>query len=136
MSRQGLRRESIISRPLPLWLLIAMASAFLCACSPSDESATTAASQEKPRVRNVPDPAMESPPETAVGKPVKIDRLPGEVALDETGERIFIPQMGWLPLHEFWELYQNQPERLPDDLDLEAVHEIRLSLAEQDHDQS
>ncbi len=70
-----------------------------------------------------------------IGKPVRIDRLPTEITLNETQDQIFVPSMGWLPLQDFWELYENDPARLPDNLDLQAVHQIRLSMAEQDHDQ-
>lgn len=39
--------------------------------------------------------------------------------------RVFIPELGWRDEAEFWELYANEPELLPDSLDLFALHQLR-----------
>ena len=39
--------------------------------------------------------------------------------------RVFIPELGWLDEPVFWEIYINEPEKLPDSLDLYAVHQLR-----------
>ncbi len=39
--------------------------------------------------------------------------------------RVFIPELGWLDEREFWEMYTNEVEKLPDTLDLYAVHLLR-----------
>ncbi len=39
--------------------------------------------------------------------------------------RVFIPELGWLDEREFWEMYTNEAEKLPDSLDLYAVHLLR-----------
>ena len=39
--------------------------------------------------------------------------------------RVFFPELGWLNEPEFWEMYSNEPEKLPDSLDLYAAHQLR-----------
>jgi len=41
------------------------------------------------------------------------------------GGRVFIPELGWLDEGAFWEMYTSEPEKLPDTLDLYAVHQLR-----------
>jgi hypothetical protein len=89
-----------------------------------------------PTINNVPDPAMDPPQELAIAKAVKIDVLPTALTLDEEQNRIFVPEMGWMPLEEFWHIYESNPARLPASLDFRAVHQIRLSLADKDHDEA
>lgn len=104
-------------------------------CGGGGESATSA-QPEGPTIYNLPDPAMEGPTGPEIARPVKIDVLPVELTLDEEGGRIFVPEMGWLPLDEFWHIYDTNPARFPDSLDYRAVHQIRLSLADKDHDEA
>jgi hypothetical protein len=121
------------------WFFMATAAVLVCACSGSDENAQSDGVAEPPaRVGNVPDPAMELPaqPEPEIGKPYRVDTLPTEITLNDTQDQIFLPSMGWVPLEEFWDLYENHPARLPDNLDFQAIHSIRLSLAGQDDDES
>ena len=39
--------------------------------------------------------------------------------------RVFFPELGWLDEPAFWEMYTNEPEKLPDSLDLYAAHQLR-----------
>lgn len=45
--------------------------------------------------------------------------------LDESGENMFVPGLGWMATEEFWHLYENDVSRLPPDIDLAAVHALR-----------
>ena len=79
---------------------------------------------------------MESPAEPEIGRAVRIDTLPTELTLNDTQDEVFVPGMGWVPLDKLWDLYENDPARLPDNFDFQALRSIRESLAEQDHDDS
>lgn len=108
-------------------------SIFLSACSPPD----TATSSFAPR--DVGDPAMATQPAVVVqqvdegampeAQVLAVAAIVPEVPrLDETGEKIFIPELGWLPTAEFMDMYENRPEQLPHSLDLFAIHEIKQEL--------
>ncbi|MEZ5559646.1 MAG: hypothetical protein R3E86_14020 [Pseudomonadales bacterium] len=59
-------------------------------------------------------------PETAA-----TDIAPTTPQYDATGEKIFIPGRGWMVATEFWDLYEHDPRQLPDDLDFQAIHDLR-----------
>jgi hypothetical protein len=59
------------------------------------------------------EPSSQSSAETDPETPVRKDG------------RVFIPELGWRDEAEFWELYANEPEQLPDSLDLYALHQLR-----------
>ncbi len=50
---------------------------------------------------------------------------PDTLRYDESGERIFVPGLGWFAAGDFWALYDSDPARLPNDLDVGAVHVLR-----------
>ncbi len=50
---------------------------------------------------------------------------PDTLRYDASGERIFVPGLGWLAAGAFWALYDSDPAQLPDDLDARAVHVLR-----------
>ena len=86
-------------------------------------------------IRDVPDPAMEPVAEEPdIALATRIDVLPTVLTLDETQQRIFVPDLGWLPLAEFWDIYENNPARLPPDFDYKAMHQLKLSMAGKKHD--
>ena len=52
---------------------------------------------------------------------------PSGILRDVAKQRLYIPGMGWMPEREFWRLYEEQPMRLPQDLDMYTVHQLRQS---------
>lgn len=64
-------------------------------------------------------PHADQPIDPEPSVPANIPRL------DESGERIFIPDIGWLPAAEFWDRYDNDPGSLPGNLDFHAIHLLR-----------
>ncbi len=86
--------------------------------------------RDAPVIRTVSDPAMQ-PAQDPVALPVQ-GRVPPASALppegftiDRAGERVFLPGQGWLGYAAFWDLYYNHPERLPHDVDHQALHRLR-----------
>ena len=94
-----------------------------------------------PTIRDNDDPAMQTTaPETQEqssdaadisgastdnGSSDEIELASAVPHLDDNGERIFIPDLGWLPVAEFWELYENDPSALPSTLDYHAIHLLK-----------
>lgn len=77
---------------------------------------------------------MEPLPAPEMATATRIDVLPTKITLDKENDKVFIPELGWLPLQEFWDIYETNPARLPADLDYKAVHQLKISLAETDND--
>ena len=50
---------------------------------------------------------------------------PSSMQVDLEGRRVFLPHEGWLTAEEFWRIYFDEPQRLPGDLDFEAVNQLR-----------
>ena len=50
--------------------------------------------------------------------------LPEESTVDLANRRVFLAGRGWLSAEEFTLIYNERPEILPDDLDLEAAHRL------------
>ena len=119
-------------------LLLAGCLWLLSGCGAEAPSEVPASQSSDLSTRDVPDPAMEPVPEPVpeITDAIRIDVLPTEITFDENNERIFIPEMGWMPFDEFWHIYETEPARLPANMDYKAVHQIRLSLADQDDDES
>lgn len=117
------------NKALALAILLAMVGA--CGDPAPEDGAGVAADQ----VRDVADPAMEPvAAEPAIALATKADVLPTALTLDEPQQRIFVPDLGWLPLAEFWDIYENNPARLPPDFDYKAMHQLKVSMAGKNHD--
>ena len=140
MNLRGAQRRNGLFHKFLRWSSVATVIALVCACSGPDDTADgplgSDAADPSPQVISVPDPAMESPAEPEIGRAVRIDTLPTELTLNDTQDEVFVPGMGWVPLDKLWDLYENDPARLPDNFDFQALRSIRESLAEQDHDDS
>ena len=122
-------------------MIVAGCSILLYACERGSEPAST--------TRAVDDPAMavvesESAGTTEPSDPAAVtersltDRadtstaaLPEESTVDLANRRVFLAGRGWLSAEEFTLIYNERPEILPDDLDLEAAH--RLLQQESEH---
>ena len=116
-------------------LVLAIVLCLVAACEGPTEDDSVVASPQQPLRHLVSDPAMDPPgAELPVALAVKADVLPTLLTVDEAQQRIFIPDLGWLPLAEFWDVYENNPARLPPDLDYKAVHQLKLSMAGKKHD--
>lgn len=86
------------------------------------------------------------PPKGAltVGSPSALPPVPGapqvtagdpeHLTFDAPNDRIFTPGVGWMPSDRFWHLYEHELERLPSDLDLAAVSELRRARLERASD--
>jgi hypothetical protein len=44
--------------------------------------------------------------------------------VDLEAHRIFLPSEGWLSADAFWDLYYKHPDRLPADIDFDAVNQL------------
>jgi hypothetical protein len=132
--RQQLTRSALSLRG---WVWLPILLSCLCGCSDTgDEQASqpgTAVSTSPPE-RRVADPAMEPLPAPEMATATRIDILPTRITLDKENDKVFIPELGWLPLQEFWDIYETNPARLPADMDYKAVHQLKISLAETDDD--
>lgn len=123
------------------WLCLPILLFCICGCSNSGDNSGgkqashsgTAVSTPPPE-RRVSDPAMQPPPAPEIATATRIDVLPNRITLDKENDKVFIPKLGWLPLQEFWHIYETNPARLPADLDYKAVHQLKISLAETDDD--
>jgi hypothetical protein len=49
----------------------------------------------------------------------------GPFKIDAAANRVYLPKTGWISVDEFWEIYMNQPDKLPADLDHAALDAIR-----------
>lgn len=124
--------SKICTQATPLVTLLV--SVLLSSCSPDP------ATEFAPRSVN--DPAMASQPAAVaqqvdegamvvaaeVQTPSGAPALPEVPRLDESGEKIFIPELGWMPTAEFMDMYENRPEQLPHGINLSVIHEIRQEL--------
>ncbi len=114
-------------------IIICFLTFFLSACgdAPPEDTPQRPAESSAPRVRNVPDPAMEAPQEDSDGQAVEVEAEPAVPAeptkftVDAEGRRVFLPEKGWLPSAAFWDIYYNRPEELPGDIDHQALHSLR-----------
>jgi len=80
-----------------------------------------------PEIRAVDDPAMRPPAralaastETVAAPPVE----PTTLQYDASRDRIFVPGTGWLDAAELWDNYVNDPDKLPEGLELSALHAL------------
>ena len=53
-------------------------------------------------------------------KKVKVEKL----EIDLTGKRAFIPAEGWVSARAFWQIYFDQPEKLPGEIDFELLQQF------------
>lgn len=99
---------------------------FLTGCGQSDQ----------PAPPPLPDPAMQpsSQATTPFVDPAEkhLAALPGPT-VDPTAPtrrdgQIFFPQTGWVDETEFWTLYEQQPERIPPNIDLHAAHLLKQEM--------
>jgi len=60
-------------------------------------------------------------PEGATGA----ERSADSFKIDAAAKRVYLPETGWISVDEFWEIYMNQPDKLPADLDYTALDVIR-----------
>lgn len=96
----------------------------LCGCS-NPESATRTIDADDPAMTRI-EPAAAA---IEVSEHTSAPAVPEGPRLDETGQKIFIPSLGWMPTREFMDIYENRPEQLPQGLDLYEIHKIREKLA-------
>lgn len=52
----------------------------------------------------------------------KIEKL----EIDLEGQRVLLPGDGWISAPEFWEIYYNQPQKLPGDIDFAKLQQLEL----------
>ena len=45
--------------------------------------------------------------------------------VDQAAMRVYLPGSGWIASNEFWDIYMNNPEKLPSDLDHSLLDPIR-----------
>ncbi|MCP3869200.1 MAG: hypothetical protein GY703_14085 [Gammaproteobacteria bacterium] len=121
------------------WIVLCVALSLVISCG-EDPPAVDTAKKAKPdkkqySIRAVPDPAMERKPlekalDSAVTQapdpdPVPVETEPENFAVDGKRGRVFFPDRGWLSVDEFWEIYYNRPQDLPDDMNHESLEVIR-----------
>ncbi|MCX2980314.1 hypothetical protein EYC98_05450 [Halieaceae bacterium IMCC14734] len=133
VSQLALEGSNIVSQNKTVVLAILLMVLSACDGAGTEDTAGVAA-QDQPSIRNVPDPAMAPVVEPAIALATKPDVLPTQLTLDKNQQRIFVPDLGWLPLAEFWDIYENNPARLPPDFDYKAMHQLKLSMAGKEHD--
>jgi len=63
-----------------------------------------------------PAPAAETATEAAVE--------PASMIVDVENRRIFLPDEGWLSAEAFWDFYYHHADRLPEDIDFDAVNRL------------
>jgi len=68
-------------------------------------------------------PTADDEPLTASAAETAAD--PDRFRIDKENDRLYLPGSGWMSIDSFWELYLNQPERLPPDLDHRLLEPIR-----------
>lgn len=90
----------------------------------------SACGRSTPDIRDVDDPAMQvSTPVAAqipiVEAPVAIEVVPTTIQYNDTGDQIFVPGTGWFDAGEFWDMYFNEPAKLPAELDFGALAALR-----------
>lgn len=115
--------------------IICFLTLFLSACGedPPEDTSQRPAESAAPRVRNVPDPAMEAKQEDSAGQAFEVEAEPAVPAeptkftVDAEGRRVFLPGKGWLSSSAFWDIYYNRPEELPGDIDHQALHSLRAA---------
>ena len=49
---------------------------------------------------------------------------PSSMIVDLEARRVFLPGEGWLTEDAFWEIYHDHPEKLPGDIDFDALIEL------------
>ncbi len=50
---------------------------------------------------------------------------PTQFSVDFAGQRVFLPDRGWVSTRRFWEIYYQQPEKLPGELDFELIEQLK-----------
>ncbi len=79
----------------------------------------------------VDDPAMDKLPAQAIqqntssGEEEKKLTDPQEMTVDLGKHRVFLPGQGWLSVQNFWELYYQTPEKLPDEMDFQLIEHLK-----------
>ncbi len=111
------------------WRVRPRISHLLCVCALTTLllGMTGCGSEPKPPP---PDPAMDNAP-----APVTTEQPPAQTVQAPQPEppkgprrkdgQIFFPQTGWVEEAAFWDMYENRPEEIPDDIDLYAAHELK-----------
>ena len=94
---------------------------------------------DHPRIRNVPDPAMEQLQETGNGiiiaetevqdatQTQATQNIPDTFTVDLENKRVFLLDKGWIEASEFWDIYYNHAEELPADIDHAALEKLRMN---------
>lgn len=88
------------------------------AAAPSPTSTQVVVVQPGGGTNSATDPAVGGP---TIPNP---EVTPSSMQVDLEGRRVFLPEEGWLTEDEFWRLYYEEPQRLPDGLDFEALRRL------------
>lgn len=108
-----------------------------CGEAPPEPDHRPLAKPSAPRVRIVPDPAMEKLKKQGPqdpGEPVAVTKSevePDEFTVDIEAERVFLPEKGWINAVDFWDIYYNRPQELPGNIDHEALQRLHRKRAGQ-----
>jgi len=72
-------------------------------------------------------PATDSEPQL---QPVfKESVTPQKLEIDLPGKRVLFPGIGWITVNKFWDIYYNNPQQLPAEIDYEILHQLEDVVA-------
>ena len=54
-----------------------------------------------------------------------LKRSSDDFEIDKVANRVYLASTGWVTVDEFWEIYLNHPEKLPQNMDHSALDAIR-----------
>jgi len=54
----------------------------------------------------------------------------GGLIVDLETRQVYVPDVGWLSEADFWVLYHEEPEKLPGDIDFEALRELGYPVSD------
>lgn len=100
---------------LPLWVIAVLS---LAACSDggtgSDQSGASLTSSN---------PSVQSTSTPTTGQQVTAVAA-AKMQVDFDRRMVYLPDQGWLSEDEFWNIYYNEPDKLPGEIDFDALVEL------------
>jgi len=56
--------------------------------------------------------------------PSSVEIAISPVVVDLENRLVFLPSTGWLSEDAFWDIYFNEPQKLPDNIDFDEIHKL------------
>ncbi len=105
-----------LSTKLAMALVIASSAAMVVVFR-GDEAATES---KRPSAQDTAVVKAERP----VSEPPVVHKKIEKLEIDVAGMRVLLPGDGWISATDFWDIYYNQPHRLPGEIDFDLLQEL------------